>query len=197
MYKGDNMITTADMQKITNRNEWLDYILESIARNLGIQLEYKDSGIRNVDPYGLKPSADKTDLLLQCIKNTGEVRTYLLDNILALYVDEDITDEELMDLDIDSLIKGFQEDKPEPDMNMPYDISELDNSPEENLDGLFEDETFDEQDNENISSDDEEEEPEIVDFDLDEEPEPEEHSEEEELPEIISDETEESEETIE
>ena len=185
------MIKEADLQKITNRNEWLDYILESIARNLGIQLEYKDSGIRNVDPYGLKPSADKTDLLLQCIKNTGEVRTYLLDNILALYVDEDITDEELMDLDIDSLIQGFQEDKPEPDMNMPYDISELDNPPEENPDGLFEDETFDEPDNENMF-DDEEEEPETVDFDLDEEPsEEEENTEGEEFPEIVSDETEE------
>lgn len=65
----------------------IQYITDSMANNLLIQIEYEGSGWRTVQPYSFTTSKDN-NLLVMCYKGDGSVRSYRFDRIEQLYVDD-------------------------------------------------------------------------------------------------------------
>lgn len=65
----------------------IQYLTDSMANDLLIQIEYQGSGWRTVQPYSFTTSKDN-NLLVMCYKADGSVRSYRFDRIEQLYVDE-------------------------------------------------------------------------------------------------------------
>jgi len=65
----------------------IQYLTDSMANGLLIQIEYQGSGWRTVQPYSFTTSKDN-NLLIMCYKADGSVRSYRFDRIEQLYIDE-------------------------------------------------------------------------------------------------------------
>lgn len=64
-------------------------VTDAMAAGTQIQIEYEGSGWRLIQPYGWNSSKDG-NILLMCYKDTGEVRSYRLDRIIQVLVDESL-----------------------------------------------------------------------------------------------------------
>ena len=82
---------TAGFTKVSGDDAAVQLITDSMANSLNIQLEYEGSGWRTVLPYGWNTSA-AGDLLVMCYKDGMEIRSYRLDRVIQLYVDDVLLD---------------------------------------------------------------------------------------------------------
>lgn len=64
-------------------------VTDAMAAGTQIQIEYEGSGWRLIQPYGWNSSKDG-NILLMCYKDTGEIRSYRLDRVLQVLVDESL-----------------------------------------------------------------------------------------------------------
>ena len=72
-----------------NGDEAIQYITDSMANKMNIQIEYQGSGWRTVLPYSFTTSQDN-NLLVMCYKQDGSVRSYRFDRIEQLFVDDSL-----------------------------------------------------------------------------------------------------------
>lgn len=70
-----------------NDDDAIQYITDSMANKMNIQIEYQGSGWRTVLPYSFTTSKDN-NLLVMCYKQDGSVRSYRFDRIDQLFVDD-------------------------------------------------------------------------------------------------------------
>ena len=95
---------TANWEQISvdSTNE-LQVLTDAMSYGSQVQINYKGSGWRMVLPYGWN-SSQAGNVLLMCYKDTGEVRSYRLDRISELLVDEslvNISDDDTGELSFD------------------------------------------------------------------------------------------------
>jgi predicted DNA-binding transcriptional regulator YafY len=84
----------ADWQPIDiNSGNVVQIITDAMAMQQQIQINYLNSGWRLILPYGWNSSKDG-NVLLMCYKDTGEVRSYRLDRVLELLVDDSLLQNE-------------------------------------------------------------------------------------------------------
>lgn len=67
----------------------LQILTDAMAYNATVQINYKNSGWRTILPYGWNSSKDG-NILLMCYKNTGEIRSYRIDRIHDLLIDDEL-----------------------------------------------------------------------------------------------------------
>lgn len=70
-----------------NSEDVVQIITDAMAAGTQIQIEYEGSGWRLIQPYGWN-SSQEGNILLMCYKDTGEVRSYRLDRVLQVLVDD-------------------------------------------------------------------------------------------------------------
>lgn len=100
----------------------LQVLTDAMAYNATVQINYKNSGWRTILPYGWNSSKDG-NILLMCYKNTGEIRSYRMDKIYDLLID-------------DSLLENMPGDRPEePKMHMSFNDFQIPTLP--NLDEII------------------------------------------------------------
>lgn len=81
---------TAEWTPIDPSNEdVIQTITNFMASGTQIQIEYQGSGWRLIQPYGWNTSKDG-NILLMCYKDTGEIRSYRLDRINQVLVDNSL-----------------------------------------------------------------------------------------------------------
>lgn len=77
---------------IKNNNSLaLQALTDAMTYNATIQINYRNSGWRTIIPYGWNASKDG-NILLMCYKNTGEIRSYRIDRIYDLLVNDTLMD---------------------------------------------------------------------------------------------------------
>lgn len=89
------------LKKLLKKAEWMpievsspdiiQIITDAMASGVQIQIEYQGSGWRLIQPYGWNTSK-AGNILLMCYKDTGEIRSYRLDRILQVLVDDTMLD---------------------------------------------------------------------------------------------------------
>ena len=79
----------AEFAQVDINGDTIQYLTDSMANNLLIKMEYENSGWRTVQPYGWNNSKDN-NLLVMCYKADSSVRSYRLDRILQLFVDDSL-----------------------------------------------------------------------------------------------------------
>ena len=89
-----------------------------------VQINYKNNGWRTILPYGWNSSKDG-NILLMCYKDTGEIRSYRIDRIYDLLID-------------DNLLNNMPGDRPEePSMHMNFNDFKIPTLP--NIDEIIDD----------------------------------------------------------
>ena len=81
------MIKRAELKKVDIDDNAIQYITDSMANNMLIQIQYEGSGWRTIQPYSFTTSQDN-NVLVMCYKQDGSVRSYRLDRIEQLFVDD-------------------------------------------------------------------------------------------------------------
>lgn len=76
-----------------NSEDIVQIITDAMAAEAQIQIEYEGSGWRLIQPYGWN-SSKEGNILLMCYKDTGEIRSYRLDRVLQVLVDENMLSNE-------------------------------------------------------------------------------------------------------
>ena len=94
----------------------LVYIITDVmAANAQMQINYLNSGWRLIEPYGWNESKKEGNMLIMCYKSdTGEIRSYRLDRVLEVLVD-------------DSLLMEVEEQQP----SGMYEVEDYHAKPEE------------------------------------------------------------------
>ena len=67
----------------------IQIITDIMAASAQMQINYLNSGWRLISPYGFSISKDK-NVLIRCYKDTGEIRSYRLDRIQEVLVDDNL-----------------------------------------------------------------------------------------------------------
>ena len=110
-------------------NDFLQLLTDAMAYNTSVQINYRGSGWRSILPYGWNSSKDG-NILLMCYKDTGEIRSYRVDRIYDLLVNNDILtldDEDNMSFQdfqipqLPNLDEIVDETEKEIDEEMPFD----------------------------------------------------------------------------
>lgn len=70
-----------------NSEDVVQIVTDAMAAGTQIQIEYEGSGWRLIQPYGWNTSKDG-NILLMCYKDTGEVRSYRLDRVQQVLIDD-------------------------------------------------------------------------------------------------------------
>lgn len=83
------LIKTSEWIPIDANEDMVQIITDAMAQAQQIQINYLNSGWRLILPYGFSVSKNG-DVLVMCYKDTGEVRSYRLDRILELLIDESL-----------------------------------------------------------------------------------------------------------
>ena len=99
----------------------LQVLTDAMAYNSTVQINYRGSGWRSILPYGWNSSKDG-NILLMCYKNTGEIRSYRVDKINDLLIN-------------DSLIESMPNDRPD-DVTLTFNDFKIPTLP--NLDKIIE-----------------------------------------------------------
>ncbi|MFW6008071.1 MAG: hypothetical protein ACOCP8_02290 [archaeon] len=82
-----------------NSPNLMETITDAMSVGTWIQVEYEGSGWRLIQPYGWNTS-QAGNILLMCYKDTGEIRSYRLDRVLQVLVDDELlTNEPVMNSD--------------------------------------------------------------------------------------------------
>ena len=79
----------AELKKVNIDDNTIQYITDSMANNLPIQIQYEGSGWRTIQPYSFTTSQDN-NILVMCYKQDGSVRSYRLDRIEQLFVEDSL-----------------------------------------------------------------------------------------------------------
>ena len=79
----------AELNQVKLDDSAIQYITDSMANSMLIQINYEGSGWRTVQPYSFTTSKDN-NLLVMCYKQDGSVRSYRFDRINDLYVDDSL-----------------------------------------------------------------------------------------------------------
>jgi hypothetical protein len=66
-------------------------VTDAMAYDQPIQINYSGSGWRTILPYGWN-SSKNGDVLLMCYKNDGEVRSYRMDKIVNILIEDTLAD---------------------------------------------------------------------------------------------------------
>jgi hypothetical protein len=66
-------------------------ITDAMAYDQPLQINYSGSGWRTILPYGWN-SSKNGDVLLMCYKNDGEIRSYRMDKIVDLLIEDTLAD---------------------------------------------------------------------------------------------------------
>lgn len=117
----------------------LQVLTDAMTYNATVQINYRNSGWRTILPYGWN-SSKEGNVLLMCYKDTGEIRSYRLDRINDLLINDsllemmpgDRPDEPSMHLsfndfkiptlpNIDEIIDETEAEIDEEQENLPYD----------------------------------------------------------------------------
>lgn len=77
----------AELKKVDIDDNTIQYITDSMANNLPIQIQYEGSGWRTIQPYSFTTSQDN-NILIMCYKQDGSIRSYRLDRIEQLFVED-------------------------------------------------------------------------------------------------------------
>lgn len=77
----------AELKKVDIDDNTIQYITDSMANNLTIQIQYEGSGWRTIQPYSFTTSQDN-NILVMCYKQDGSIRSYRLDRIEQLFVED-------------------------------------------------------------------------------------------------------------
>ena len=77
----------AALKKVDIDDNTIQYITDSMANNLPIQIQYEGSGWRTIQPYSFTTSQDN-NILVMCYKQDGSIRSYRLDRIEQLFVED-------------------------------------------------------------------------------------------------------------
>lgn len=77
----------AELKKVDIDDNTIQYITDSMANNLPIQIQYEGSGWRTIQPYSFTTSQDN-NILVMCYKQDGSIRSYRLDRIEQLFVED-------------------------------------------------------------------------------------------------------------
>lgn len=77
----------AELKKVDIDDNTIQYITDSMANNLPIQIQYDGSGWRTIQPYSFTTSQDN-NILIMCYKQDGSIRSYRLDRIEQLFVED-------------------------------------------------------------------------------------------------------------
>ena len=110
-------------------NDFLQLLTDAMAYNTSVQINYRGSGWRSILPYGWNSSKDG-NILLMCYKDTGEIRSYRVDRIYDLLVNNEIltlNDENNMSFQdfqipqLPNLDEIIDETENEIDEEMPFD----------------------------------------------------------------------------
>lgn len=123
--KTSNIIKTSRLRRIIV-SEWqqinptdpntIQELTDAMTYGYAVQINYKGSGWRTIQPYGWNTSKDG-NILLMCYKDSGEVRSYRMDRIEDIYIDQDSTfsitnnPEMNSDNDIENLLNMQNEDQ--------------------------------------------------------------------------------------
>ena len=83
------MIRHAELSPVKLDDNAIQYITDSMANNMLIQINYEGSGWRTIQPYSFTTSKDN-NLLVMCYKQDGSIRSYRFDRINQLYVDDSL-----------------------------------------------------------------------------------------------------------
>jgi hypothetical protein len=79
---------TAAWQSIdVSSPDLVQIVTDAMAMGTQIQIEYQGSGWRLIQPYGWNTSKEG-NILLMCYKDTGEIRSYRLDRVQQVLVDD-------------------------------------------------------------------------------------------------------------
>ena len=141
--KINNTTTRLSLKKIARWNPIdmksgnpLQVLTDAMSYGATVQINYKNNGWRTILPYGWNSSKDG-NILLMCYKDTGEIRSYRMDKIYDLLID-------------DNLLNEMPGDRPEePAMHMDFNDFKIPTLP--NIDEII-DETENE-DNEELPYD--------------------------------------------
>jgi len=71
------------------KDDFVQVLTDAMSYNSNLQINYKGSGWRSIQPYGWNASKDG-NILLMCYKDTGEIRSYRIDRIYDLLVDNEL-----------------------------------------------------------------------------------------------------------
>ena len=122
-------IKTAEWQSIDiNSPDLVQDITDAMAASTQIQIEYEGSGWRLIQPYGWNTSK-AGNILLMCYKDTGEIRSYRLDRVIQVLVDDSLLTNEPVDTIDDNGLFEIQDygDRANPE---DFEIPELPNMDE-------------------------------------------------------------------
>lgn len=82
------LIKRADWKDVNvYSNDIVNIITDAMTYQSVIKINYKDSGWRNILPYGWYTSKDN-NVLLYCYKENSAIRSYRLDRIINLMIDD-------------------------------------------------------------------------------------------------------------
>lgn len=100
----------------------IQLITDAMAVGGQIQIEYQGSGWRLIQPYGWN-SSQMGNVLLMCYKETGEIRSYRLDRIQQVLVDDSLLQNQIDTLHNDDMYQvqdyGEQERANPEDFEIP------------------------------------------------------------------------------
>lgn len=136
----------ADYQQIDLNESAIQYLTDSMANSLLIKIEYQGSGWRTVMPYAFSTSKDN-NVCIMCYKEDSSIRSYRLDRITAIYVDDILFGEPSSDSEESNEETVIPEIQNNPDdYNIPYlpeydkvlELSEQEEGTEEPFDDAIE-----------------------------------------------------------
>ena len=115
-----------------NNAQALQAITDAMTYNTSIQINYRNSGWRTILPYGWN-SSKAGNILLMCYKDTGEIRSYRIDRIYDLLINDTMENhypgESKMTFNdfqiptLPNLDQIVEETEAEVDEELPYDIA--------------------------------------------------------------------------
>lgn len=93
IFKKSYLIKKADWKDINlYQNDIINIITDAISQKSVIKINYRNSGWRNILPYGWYTSKDNK-VLLYCYKENSAIRSYRVDRIINLMIDDKLDTE--------------------------------------------------------------------------------------------------------
>lgn len=90
LIRKNKLYKKAEWQNVDiNDPDLIQIITDVMASGTQMQLDYEGSGWRLIQPYGWNTSQDG-NILIMCYKDTGEIRSYRLDRVLDILVDDSL-----------------------------------------------------------------------------------------------------------
>ena len=93
--KNHYFVKKAEWKSVNNYDDRIQELTNCMALGIMAKINYQNSGWRDIYPYGWNTSktqsnGDGGNILLMCYKDTGEIRSYRLDRIEELLIDDSL-----------------------------------------------------------------------------------------------------------